>query len=552
MKVKSMRAFKVADARVTNPRKLKTYSRTSSKVVAVQAAASASHPTKRVVVVGGGWAGFGCAKALTEAGFDTVLLDAATNPGGAAAGWRSQKGRAIELGIKGFWYSYNNIFSLLKELDLPSWPLTEYKTSGFWGLDGLITEAPVFSAQPKYPTILGQFIHTFSRFYNLSLADRASIIPWLYAAIDLTESNYEYYDGMSALESFRRFGVSKEAYERFLKPTLLVGLFAPPEQLSAAVTIETLYFYALAHQADFDVCWCKGSISEKIFQPLLKKIESQGAQIKGGRLVEQLKIDDSGAVTAIIAKNIATGEEEVYETDAVVFAISISGMQKLVSKNHVLADRTEFRNIMSLRRIDAIATKVWLDRRINTRFPANVLAGFEPDIGATYFNLTQLQDEYKSEPGTVIAADFYGASSLMPLTDDEIIKKVLSNLALCEPEFGYANIEDAAVVRCPKGVTHFSPGSHKNRPLQQTSFPNVVIAGDWIKGLDHGANGLSQERAWATGLSAANILVNTFQMGKPATILPVEADEPHIAAAKLANRQAKQLLNSLLNKDVLV
>jgi hypothetical protein len=38
-----------------------------------------------------------------------------------------------------------------------------------------------------------------------------------------------------------------------------VGLFAPPEELSAAVTIETLYFYALAHQSDFDVCWCKGS-----------------------------------------------------------------------------------------------------------------------------------------------------------------------------------------------------------------------------------------------------------------------------------------------------
>ena len=40
---------------------------------------------------------------------------------------------------------------------------------------------------------------------------------------------------------------------------LQVGLFAPPEELSAAVVIETLYYYALAHQSDFDVCWCKGS-----------------------------------------------------------------------------------------------------------------------------------------------------------------------------------------------------------------------------------------------------------------------------------------------------
>eukprot|EP00961_Rhodomonas_salina_P302534 3940880-Rhodomonas_salina.2 len=31
-------------------------------------------------------------------------------------------------------------------------------------------------------------------------------------------------------------------------PTLLVGLFKPPEELSAAVAMELLYFYALAHQ----------------------------------------------------------------------------------------------------------------------------------------------------------------------------------------------------------------------------------------------------------------------------------------------------------------
>lgn len=30
----------------------------------------------------------------------------------------------MEAGIKGFWYQYWNIFALLRELDLPEWPLT--------------------------------------------------------------------------------------------------------------------------------------------------------------------------------------------------------------------------------------------------------------------------------------------------------------------------------------------------------------------------------------------------------------------------------------------
>lgn len=50
--------------------------------------------------------------------------------------------------------------------------------------------------------------------------------------------------------------------------------------LSLQVMLETLYFYALAHQNDFDVCWCKGSVAEKIFTPLVERIKSQGCKVK--------------------------------------------------------------------------------------------------------------------------------------------------------------------------------------------------------------------------------------------------------------------------------
>ena len=55
-------------------------------------------------------------------------------------------------------------------------------------------------------------------------------------------------------------------------------------------------------------------------------------------------------------------------------------------------------------------------------------------------------------------------------------------------------VVDSAVLRFPKAVTHFSPGSLASRPLQSTSFGNVFMAGDWVKGVPHGANGLSQVR----------------------------------------------------------
>ena len=53
-------------------------------------------------------------------------------------------------------------------------------------------------------------------------------------------------------------------------------------------------------------------------------------------------------------------------------------------------------------------------------------------------------------------------------------------------------VVDSAVLKFSKAVTHFSPGCHTFMPEQQTSIRNCFIAGDWVKNIDHGANGLSQ------------------------------------------------------------
>lgn len=507
---------------------------------------------KNVIVVGGGWAGFGAAKHLSEQGYSVKLIDAAMEPGGLSAGWRTEDGRPVEAGTKGFWYQYPNVYSLLHELMnsgyISEWPLTDYLTSGFWSPDGLITEAPVFSKKPKLPTLLGQFLYTAPLFYKLSLIDRLTILPWIYNVINLNSSpsTYQRYDSMSAAEMFRNSKVTKAAYENFLKPTLLVGLFAPPEDLSAAVTMECLYFYALAHQNDFDVCWCKGTISERIFQPLVSKIVDNGGCVLGGNLVTDIKCDDEGNVKGVVATNIRDGSREVHEANAVVFAISVSGMKKLVSSIPALSNREDFRRIMNLRSIDCMATRLWFDRFIPTRFPANVLAGFEENVGCTYFNLSDLQpDDCAGETGTVIAADFYGATDLLPLSDEEIVQKVYANLCKCDPAFKVANIIDSAVLRFPQAVTHFSPGSFKNRPYQTTSMRNVFLAGDWVRGVNHGANGLSQERAYVTGLTAANLVIESLEYGEKAEILPVEPDEPHVEAAMNLNKELVGVLDSI-------
>ena len=40
-----------------------------------------------------------------------------------------------------------------------------------------------------------------------------------------------------------------------------------------------LHFFILAHQADFDVKWCRGTTGEMIFKPWVHKIEENGAKV---------------------------------------------------------------------------------------------------------------------------------------------------------------------------------------------------------------------------------------------------------------------------------
>ena len=55
-----------------------------------------------------------------------------------------------------------------------------------------------------------------------------------------------------------------------------------------------------------------------------------------------------------------------------------------------------------------------------------------------------------------------------------------------------------------------------------------------------------QERAYVSGLTAANLVVRRLDAGVEAKVLPVEADEPHIVVARQANKLFKSALEAVL------
>ena len=74
-----------------------------------------------------------------------------------------------------------------------------------------------------------------------------------------------------------------------------------------------------------------------------------------------------------------------------------------------------------------------------------------------YFQCLSVGNKIAS--GSWIVSWQYHANQFLPLSDDQIVEKVQSYLAACIPEFGNAMVVDRAVVRFPKAVTHFFPGT---------------------------------------------------------------------------------------------
>ncbi|MEN8444216.1 MAG: amine oxidase, partial [Cyanobacteria bacterium J06555_13] len=117
------------------------------------------------------------------------------------------------------------------------------------------------------------------------------------------------------------------------------------------------------------------------------------------------------------------------------------------------------------------------------------------------------------------------------------------DLSGCIPAFGDAKITDHAVVRIRQGVSHFAPGSYRYLLPGTTSFANLFMSGDWIV-TRHGS--WSQEKAYVTGLEAANNVIDKLGIGYRADVIPIVPDEPHIQAARAVNQAIRHIGEQLL------
>jgi hypothetical protein len=125
---------------------------------------------------------------------------------------------------------------------------------------------------------------------------------------------------------------------------------------------------------------------------------------------------------------------------------------------------------------------------------------------------------WRGPRGSVVACDFYNAGALLGLNDADVVSLLVDELLpQAVPAFKGVSVVDSWVAKFPGAVSWFSPGSFDKRPklhgAGKSALPNLKCAGDWVRlgEKEHGAKGLCQERAFVSGLEAANALLEDLK-----------------------------------------
>lgn len=483
---------------------------------------------EHVVIIGAGWGGLSAAHSLSKNdNIRVTVVDASPRVGGLVRdGFTSITGkRPAEAGQHGFWDNYHNIFNLLQNeissINIDD-VLTGYAEQGQYSPAGLEAVWPVYRNQsPVLPTGLAQALYT--KFTKLSPLDRASAAPLVLAFSEFDDSPEAWakYDNVSFRDLCTKLGVSRKCYDEAFEPMILTGLFAPGAECSAAAALGMAYFFVLKSQNSFDVRWCRGNVGDTIFDKWVQEMESRGVIFQTSTRVTGFETNGD-KITSIQCKS---GEEEkILKADTVVFAVGAAALNGIVRNSPELAQHAEFRRFANLRGTGVLATRLYLDRTIDTPYSANACWGFDRGVGMTFFDITKLQDNVDA-PGSVIEVDYYHAATLLVMSDDDIVSKAKNDLDVMLGEISTAaEVVDAAVVRLPSAVNWYYPGSYADMPdMKSEVFSNTFFVGDIVRSR-HGS--WSQEKAYVTGMEAANSI-----LGRPVDtdVIPLSKDEPHVA-----------------------
>jgi hydroxysqualene dehydroxylase len=424
------------------------------------------NPTsRRVAVIGGGYAGFAAAVELSRHGVPVVLFEAARTLGGRArrvetAGARVDNGLHILIG------AYTETLRLIDCVRQPGEPA------------GLLRRQLELTIHPRFhlraPRLRAP-LHLAAALLcckGIAFSDRLRAAGFM---AKLRRQHFQLVHDITVADLLKAHRQSGSICRFLWYPLCVSALNTPPEQASAQVFLNVLRDSLNGSRADSDLMLPQTDFSALFPEPAARFLRQRGGDVRTGVRVDSFSRSADGF-------GLAPGAGRFSE---VIIAVSPHRAGSLLAAHPELADTIAMLDALTYQPIYS----VYLQYPPGTRLPFR-MGGIEAEYSQWLFDRGQLCGQ-DGLIGVVISA----SGAHQDLDQEELALKVRDELAqalgITAPALWHKVIaEKRATFACTPGL---------RRPGTRTAIPGLFLAGDYVRS-DYPA---TIEAAVRSGIEAA-------------------------------------------------
>jgi hydroxysqualene dehydroxylase len=413
--------------------------------------------SRRVLIIGGGFAGLAAGVELGERGYKVTVLERRNHLGGRAYSFTDTKtGDTVDNGQHLFMGCYTNTIDFLKKIDC----LDKLKFQDRTQINFLDTESrfTTFDCPPlpaPFHVLAGLF-----RLQGLTVGDKLRALNLGKVLRGRAQKN----GALTVSEWLKTLHQSERIRERFWYPMAIATLNENPEIASSKMMIKVIQEAFGAGRQASRMGISSVGLSELYTDGAKAFIESRGGTIRLLAPVNRLVVSNSN-VTAVELKN---GEH--LEADAVISTVPPNNLWEMLDNE---LRTTEFAYLEKLPSAPIVSINLWFDRPITDCEFIGLLGTRVQWL----FNKDLLNPQKKRS--NHIALVISAAHDYIAMTRNRLVEMALSELHQLIPESRKAKLLHSTIIKERDATLSHTVASDNLRPKAQTSITNLILAGDW-------------------------------------------------------------------------
>lgn len=421
----------------------------------------------RAIIAGAGPAGLACAKWLTDRGYEAIVLEKRAVPGGKVSAWRDADGDWVESGLHVFFGAYHNLLDFLAECGLSD--SFDWKPAVMTFISPQHGLAPIRFVPGLPAPLNGLAGVALSKL--LPMRDKLRVALGLLWPIFGSQQYIDAQDDQSYAAWHLRHGMGERALHEVMDTMALALNFQRADQVSAKLVLTALLHFAQeAHAPRMGLV--KGSPHERLWDPLIRRLEARGAQVILNRKVERIVYDErTGGVAGF-----ALDDGSAIHGDVYISAMPVHSLRKALPD--ALKRQPMFDNLRWLAGQPVITVQLYFDRLVTNVDNLMFSAGTHLSV---YADLPRVSPDYHSGRGSIVELVVAPADALIRQSDECVIRQALEDFYRLHPQARAARLIKHTLVRIPNSVYRARPGVDRYRPDQATTAPNFFLAGDYTQ-----------------------------------------------------------------------